>query len=259
MGSASWATNVGNEYGQVLTSVLTVAEGAGLDKMAEGLMRRYEEASEPKPDIIYVDRDCCGRDGPAILQYFKQWKEVTVRLDIWHFMRRIARGCTTESHALYGKFMSGLSNVIFVWDSKDLDLLIEAKSKELKTPITNREYILTRISREELMKHCKRTTRSSVDLRRRLREHIKAYVLNGTDLLNVPLLDKERCDEILKTQLKHVNCIQDPPSYNLYTQVGTIQKGGIELPVYRCSRGSTSLESFHLHLNAFIPGRLIII
>ncbi|XP_056120631.1 uncharacterized protein LOC130097715 [Rhinichthys klamathensis goyatoka] len=31
-------------------------------------------------------------------------------------------------------------------------------------------------------------------------------------------------------------------------------KGGIILPVYRCARGSTSLESFHNHLNRFIPG-----
>lgn len=29
---------------------------------------------------------------------------------------------------------------------------------------------------------------------------------------------------------------------------------GIRLPVYRCARGSTSLESFHLHLARFIPG-----
>ena len=28
----------------------------------------------------------------------------------------------------------------------------------------------------------------------------------------------------------------------------------MSLPVYRCGRGTTSLESFHLHLNRFIPG-----
>lgn len=35
---------------------------------------------------------------------------------------------------------------------------------------------------------------------------------------------------------------------------GYINKGGIKLPVFRCARGSTSLESFHLHLARFIPG-----
>lgn len=32
-------------------------------------------------------------------------------------------------------------------------------------------------------------------------------------------------------------------------------RGGVELKVYRCARSSTSLESFHLHINHFIPGR----
>ena len=40
----------------------------------------------------------------------------------------------------------------------------------------------------------------------------------------------------------------------LYTITGHIQKGGVQLPVLRCARGSTSLESFHLHLAKFIPG-----
>ena len=37
-------------------------------------------------------------------------------------------------------------------------------------------------------------------------------------------------------------------------QVGTLKKGTVTLPVYRCARGTTSLESFHLHLARFIPG-----
>ncbi|ELT88144.1 hypothetical protein CAPTEDRAFT_211989 [Capitella teleta] len=48
--------------------------------------------------------------------------------------------------------------------------------------------------------------------------------------------------------------IQNPPGMQLYTQTSTLKKGGVELKVYRCARGSTSLESFHLHLNRFIPG-----
>jgi len=36
-GTAAWATNVGNEHGQILMSVLTAAEGAGLSDMAAGL------------------------------------------------------------------------------------------------------------------------------------------------------------------------------------------------------------------------------
>ncbi len=35
---------------------------------------------------------------------------------------------------------------------------------------------------------------------------------------------------------------------------GHLTKGKVSLPIVRCARGSTSLESFHLHLARFIPG-----
>ncbi len=55
-------------------------------------------------------------------------------------------------------------------------------------------------------------------------------------------------------QKRHVPCLQDPPGISLYTQTGNLMKGGIKLPVYRCARGSTSLESFHRHIVNFILG-----
>ena len=64
--TAAWVTNVGNEHGQVLMSVLTCSEGSeGLSRMAAGLMRRYQLAGVPPPQLMYVDRDCCHRDGEA--------------------------------------------------------------------------------------------------------------------------------------------------------------------------------------------------
>ncbi|KAH3703704.1 hypothetical protein DPMN_078747 [Dreissena polymorpha] len=59
---------------------------------------------------------------------------------------------------------------------------------------------------------------------------------------------------IWEAQERHIACIQDPPVISLYTRTGSTKKGGIDLPNYRCACGSTSLESFHLHLNWFIPG-----
>ena len=53
---------------------------------------------------------------------------------------------------------------------------------------------------------------------------------------------------IWNEEKKHIKCIQDPPGVALYTVIGHIKKGGVQLPVFRCSRGTTSLESFHLHL-----------
>jgi len=57
-GTAAWATNVGNEHGQILMSVLTAAEGAGLSDMAAGLVNRYAQAGQSPPVLLYVDRDC---------------------------------------------------------------------------------------------------------------------------------------------------------------------------------------------------------
>lgn len=61
--NAAWVTNVGNEYGQVLMSVLTDSEGDGLLPMTVGLMQRYREAEETPPAVMYVDRDCCAAGG----------------------------------------------------------------------------------------------------------------------------------------------------------------------------------------------------
>ena len=65
---------------------------------------------------------------PLSLQtLFHKWDTIQVRLDIWHFMRRLGRGCTSESHPLYGTFMSKLSSCIFEWDADDYDRLLSAK------------------------------------------------------------------------------------------------------------------------------------
>ncbi|CAL8241487.1 unnamed protein product [Merluccius merluccius] len=51
-GTAFWMTSVGNEIGQILISVLTAEEGAGLDLMVADLMKRYNQAcvAPPKGD-----------------------------------------------------------------------------------------------------------------------------------------------------------------------------------------------------------------
>lgn len=44
-GITGWCTNVGNERGEALISVMTATEGAGLEKTAQGLVKRYETIS----------------------------------------------------------------------------------------------------------------------------------------------------------------------------------------------------------------------
>ncbi|XP_056120618.1 uncharacterized protein LOC130097702 [Rhinichthys klamathensis goyatoka] len=258
--TAAWATDVGNEHGQVLNCVLTAGEGEGLLRMAAGLVERYRLAGVPPPVLMYVDRDCCSSvGGSKTAAMFPQWAQMVVRLDIWHLMRRFAAGVVSESHQLYGAFIRQLSSSIFEWDAVDVRRLLEAKRSELEgrrgmVGLTDRE-VYSHLRRKEMALHCRRRTRGAAETELLLIEMLENFNgEKGHDTLGIPLLDPVRIRAIWQEQRRHLECIQDPPSVQLYTQTGTITKGGVILPVYRCARGSTSLESFHLHLNRFIPG-----
>ncbi|XP_068221711.1 uncharacterized protein [Palaemon carinicauda] len=255
--TASWATNIGNEYGQVLMSVLTASEGYGIEPMVKGIVRRYKDAGVTPPHTLYVDRDCCGKKS-AMRSMFKEWPDLKIRLDVWHFMRRFAAGVTSDSHPLYGLFMSRLSACIFEWSAEDIKRLKQAKRAELleqKIRVPSDYDVCDRITRNELALHCRRRTRGVEETTHLIDELLEALSSDqGRDTLGVPLLDADRIWDIWASQKRHMACIQDPEGISLYTETGKLRKGGIVLPVLRCARGSTSLESFHLHLNRFIPG-----
>lgn len=105
---------------------------------------------------------------------------------------------------------------------------------------------------EELALHCRRQTRGeqqTIIMTELLLNELMG--VKGRDYLGI----HERMQHIWQIQKKHVKCIQDEPGVLLYTATGTTNKEDIVLPNYRCARGSTSLESLHLHLNRFIPGQ----
>ncbi|XP_059190546.1 uncharacterized protein LOC131972826 [Centropristis striata] len=114
--------------------------------------------------------------------------------------------------------------------------------------------VTCRLTKAEMQLHCRRAVRETREMEAMLKELIEAYDgERGCDTLGVPLINSARMAEIWKAQQKHIPCLQDPPGFQLYTQTGTLKKGGHVLPTYRCARGSTSLENFHLHMNRFIP------
>ena len=161
-------------------------------------------------------------------------------------MRRLAKGCTSESHPLYGTFMSKLSLCIFEWDEGDLNLLKSAKRAAMMQggiPNPSPDAVIKDLSKEELAAHCRRRTRGeeeTVDLI----EDLLLGLQSATDSLGVPLLGVG-INQIWEEQKQHVKC---PSGIHLYTVTGHLKKGGMTLPVFQCARGSTSLESFHLHL-----------
>ncbi|XP_043092078.1 uncharacterized protein LOC122342363 [Puntigrus tetrazona] len=259
-GTALWVTSIGNEVGQIVTSVLSVQEGPGLSRMVAGVMERYRKAAIPPPVLLYVDCGCCVSDGATskLQTRFGEWPDLHIRLDIWHFMRRLAVGCTTDAHPLYPTFMGCLSACIFEWDAGDLSLLRQAKRKQMMAeglPAITDILVDRSISKKELSLYCRRRTRgeeATIRLMERLLQDLGGA--NGRDLMGVPLLDEVRMEHIWRVQKRHVRCIQDVPGVPLYTEIGTTTKAGVILTRYRCARGSTSLESFHCHLNRFIPG-----
>ena len=195
----------------------------------------------------------------SVAKLFHPW-QTTVRLDSFHFMRRFNCGLTTEHHPLYGIFCAKLSSCIFAWDQEDVQRLKEAKREEWKSSHSGHtpteEQLMATISPGELKRHCRRRTRG-VEETRGMVSGLLESVWELTDTTGLRLVSHDSMRHVWEVQQKHLECLQDPAGVALYTKVGTLQKGGKELDVLRCGRGSSSLESFHKHQCAFIPGTFL--
>jgi len=106
------------------------------------------------------------------------------------------------------------------------------------------------VTKNELALHCRRRTRNPEEIRLRIDELIEKMKAL-TCSVGLPVL-REEMAAIWQEQQRHLHCISDVPEVQLYTITGSLKKAGVELPTYRCGRGSTSLESFHLHLNRYV-------
>ena len=170
-------------------------------------------------------------------------------------MRRLSRGCINEAHPLFGTFMKQLSSCIFEWDEADINLLMSAKRGELQMagiPNPSNATVKEALTSKELARHCRRRTRGPEETAG-LIESLLLTLSSSTDTLGIPLF-RDEMREIWEEEQRHLPCIHDPTNIPLYTLTGHSNKGGVKLPTLRCARGSTSLESFHLHIARFIPG-----
>lgn len=75
--------DVGNEYGQVLVSVLIVKEGVGFLRMVVGFVKCYSDVSVDLFSFLYVDRDCCFSKSKV---FFLDWDKFFIWFDIYYFM-----------------------------------------------------------------------------------------------------------------------------------------------------------------------------
>nr|KAG5691802.1 hypothetical protein BaRGS_003198 [Batillaria attramentaria] len=145
-------------------------------------------------------------EGYKTVQMFSAWPDLVIRLDVWHFMRRIARACTTESHLLYKSFMGRLSQCIFQWDRDDLELLKAAKRRQMEgrhIPNPSDADVLRNITKDELALHCRRTTRGTDETIALIDHLLETYSgPAGHDTLGVPLLDQDRLTDIWRYSAK---------------------------------------------------------
>ena len=59
-----------------------------LQRLANDLMDRFDNAQQEFPQVLYTDQDCCSQNGPSKFNaLFSRWSGLHVCLDIWHFMR----------------------------------------------------------------------------------------------------------------------------------------------------------------------------
>ncbi|XP_055011479.1 uncharacterized protein LOC129409441 isoform X1 [Boleophthalmus pectinirostris] len=201
-----------------------------------------------------VDWDFCTQTGvSSVTKLFHPWKSA-VRSDSFHFVRRFNCGLTTEHHPLYGTFCTKLSSCVFEWDQEDVQRLKEAKREEWKCShsghVPTEEQLMATVNPGELKKHCRRRTRGVEEMRRMISRLLES-VWDLTDTTGLCLVSHDSMRHIWEMQQKQLECFQDPPCVALYKKVGTFQKGGKELDILKCGRGSSSLESFHWHQCAF--------
>ena len=116
-----------------------------------------------------------------------------VRLDVWHYMRRITSSCKTESHSLYALFMRQFSGCIFQWSQKDIDILREAMASHDKpVGMTLKGRTVGWATFKELALHCRRTTRPPEETQRLIEDLLEVYSgQQGRDMLGTPLLDAD--------------------------------------------------------------------
>ena len=172
--------------------------------------------------------------------HFHEWSNLVIRLDVWHFMRRFAAGCCSESHALYATFMSRLSACVFEWDTKDLQIYAAKRGQLSASGVwrKRKQDVAMHITKKELAlhSHCKRRTRGVEETTRLIKELIDTFSSDkAKDTMGIPLLKKTSIQQNWEEQKQHISSIQDvdDPAIQLYTQTGTLKKGSVALPMYR--------------------------
>ncbi|XP_049448396.1 uncharacterized protein LOC125898599 [Epinephelus fuscoguttatus] len=201
--------------------------------MYEGLSQRYTAAGVQKANFQWVDRDCCAafkvlqpgaqdhiswdcwRTSEAIVAQatsgnlannsasrLKFNQDITIKLDLFHCMRRFTRECVSEHHSLYSSFCQFLSAAFVVVDQGDLKRLQEAY-KFCKISPANP-------TKQHIREHCRTKVPQPRELLQRVEDVLHHFYL-AKDSNDVPLF-KASMLRVWRIQRIHIlrGCLSDP-------------------------------------------------
>ena len=125
-----------NSHKMILSFVLVNNDSTeDLEDMVDSISLRYEEAQQLPPSIIYQDKECCSGKKKSLVsvgesssdttsqhcketKMLKLWRRlnpsIVLKLDIFHWMRRLLRGITNEKHIFVPGFFREIRLAVFV-------------------------------------------------------------------------------------------------------------------------------------------------
>ncbi|XP_056287489.1 uncharacterized protein LOC130204647 [Pseudoliparis swirei] len=238
-----------NENWMILSWVMVQSETEkSLQPLYEGLAQRYGTAGIDKALYHWVDRDCCAAFKVAESHAgehlnWDSWQttdaivaqatsgnllntcasrshfngNLSIKLDLFHCMRRFLCECVTEHHALYGSFAQFLSAAFSVVDQEDLQRLKDT-------------YAFCGIQLANPTKHCRTRITEPEELVKRVEGVFQQFHL-ASDPNGVPLF-KPSMLKVWRIQRVHIlrGCLSDPVVEGgiLYRRGGSVQLNHVQ-------------------------------
>ncbi|KAK2863731.1 hypothetical protein Q7C36_002885 [Tachysurus vachellii] len=230
-----------NEHWMVVSWVMVQSQTEkSLEPMYQGLAHRYRMGGVEKARYQWVDRS----------QFDKN---IVIKLDLFHCLRRLLRECVSEHHALYSSFAKFLSAAFCVVDLEDMQKLKNAYAFCGIQPANP--------TKQHIREHCRTKIPQPDEPLKRVEGVMKLFHL-ASDPNGVPLY--KPC--MLKTwriQRVHIlrGCISDPEVSGeiLYRHGGTIQLNhvqgeGAKVDVWIPIRGTSQQEGYHFNQAQWVTG-----
>ena len=170
-----------------------------------------------------------------------------VKLDPFHFLKRYS-DVVPKSSPLFGVFTNCMRGALFINDEEEMEV--------------HRDFLVARgMQREDadalgnsyFAKHVRRWIPPPDELFTRIEAVFQFFASLKFPAAEVPLIS-EKAREVHANQMQHVlnGCLSDVPGLSMCHVIGFNSYG---MPKYRCERGSSQLEGYHVHLRECIRAR----